>query len=298
MVETAQNPTKTIKFKIIDVLLLLGAILPLLLLIVLKVLYTDAGDGVNLTGALIYFEVTSMPFQPLYITEATVNSAAVIVVIFFLCLYLTHGLSEKPYTKRQLLVEWIVEKVKGLVKDNMGKAFDIFAPFIAAIMSISALSSLLSLLGLYPATSDLNITAGWAILVFILITYYKFKCGPLHYVKSFLEPVAILAPINFVSEFATPVSMAFRHYGNILSGVVVSQLIAYALKGLSKMVLWFTDIPFLQIGIPGVLSIYFDVFSGCLQAFIFATLTMMYISNAFDSDEFERRRLRKLQKKK
>lgn len=298
MVETAQNPTKTIKFKIIDVLLLLGAILPLLLLIVLKVLYTNAGDGVNLTGALIYFEVTSMPFQPLYITEATVNSAAVIVVIFFLCLYLTHGLSEKPYTKRQLLVEWIVEKVKGLVKDNMGKAFDIFAPFIAAIMSISALSSLLSLLGLYPATSDLNITAGWAILVFILITYYKFKCGPLHYVKSFLEPVAILAPINFVSEFATPVSMAFRHYGNILSGVVVSQLIAYALKGLSKMVLWFTDIPFLQIGIPAVLSIYFDVFSGCLQAFIFATLTMMYISNAFDSDEFERRRLRKLQKKK
>lgn len=298
MVETAQNPTKTIKFKIIDVLLLLGAILPLLLLIVLKVLYTNAGDGVNLTGALIYFEVTSMPFQPLYITEATVNSAAVIVVIFFLCLYLTHGLSEKPYTKRQLLVEWIVEKVKGLVKDNMGKAFDIFAPFIAAIMSISALSSLLSLLGLYPATSDLNITAGWAILVFILITYYKFKCGPLYYVKSFLEPVAILAPINFVSEFATPVSMAFRHYGNILSGVVVSQLIAYALKGLSKMVLWFTDIPFLQIGIPAVLSIYFDVFSGCLQAFIFATLTMMYISNAFDSDEFERRRLRKLQKKK
>lgn len=298
MVETAQNPTKTIKFKIIDVLLLLGAILPLLLLIVLKVLYTDAGDGVNLTGALIYFDVTSMPFQPLYITEATVNSAAVIVVLFFLCLYLTHGLSEKPYTKRQLLVEWIVEKVKGLVKDNMGKAFDIFAPFIAAIMSISALSSLLSLLGLYPATSDLNITAGWAILVFILITYYKFKCGPLHYVKSFLEPVAILAPINFVSEFATPVSMAFRHYGNILSGVVVSQLIAYALKGLSKMVLWFTDIPFLQIGLPGILSIYFDVFSGCLQAFIFATLTMMYISNAFDSDEFERRRLRKLQKKK
>lgn len=295
--ETEQNPTKTIKFKIVDILLLLGAILPLLLLIVLKVLYTVPGDGVNLTGAMIYFEIP-MPLQPLYITEATVNSAAVIVVIFFLCLYLTHGLSEKPYTKRQLLVEWIVEKVKGLVNDSMGKAFEIFAPFIAAILSLSALSSLLSLLGLYPATSDLNITAGWAILVFILITYYKLKCGPLHYAKGFLEPVAILAPINFVSEFATPVSMAFRHYGNILSGVVVSQLTAYALKGLSSMVLWFTDIPFLQIGIPGILSIYFDVFSGCLQAFIFATLTMMYISNAFDSDEFERRRLRKLQKKK
>lgn len=302
MVETAQNPTKTIKFKIIDVLLLLGAILPLLLLIVLKVLYTNAGDGVNLTGALIYFEVTSMPFQPLYITEATVNSAAVIVVIFFLCLYLTHGLSEKPYTKRQLLVEWIVEKVKGLVKDNMGKAFDIFAPFIAAIMSISALSSLLSLLGLYPATSDLNITAGWAILVFILITYYKFKCGPLHYVKSFLEPVAILAPINFVSEFATPVSMAFRHYGNVLSGTVISVLLATALQGLSSLVLgWAPDfiasIPLFQVGIPGVLSLYFDIFSGCLQAYIFAMLTMLYVSGAFNIDLYEKRRAKRKLKK-
>ena len=96
----------------------------------------------------------------------------------------------------------------------MGEYFAGFGPFIAAILALSAFSSLMSLLGLYPPTSDINIVAGWAILVFVLITYYKFKCGPLYYLKGLAEPVPFLAPMNVISEFATPVSMAFRHYGN------------------------------------------------------------------------------------
>lgn len=155
----------------------------------------------------------------------------------------------------------------------MGEFFQGFAPFIAAVMALSAFSSLLSLVGLYPPTSDLNVVAGWAILVFILITHYKFKCGPIQYLKSFAEPVPFLAPLNIISEIATPISMAFRHYGNILSGSVISVLVAAALGGLSNLLLgWLPgvlgEIPFLQIGLPAVLSVYFDVFSGLLQAFI------------------------------
>ena len=120
--------------------------------------------------------------------------------------------------------------------------------------------------------------------------------------KAFTQPVALLAPINFISEFATPVSMAFRHYGNVLSGTVISVLLATALSGLSRMVLGFlpeflADIPLFQVGIPAVLSIYFDVFSGCLQAFIFAMLTMLNVSGAFDLDEYARRKAKKLSKK-
>ena len=129
------------------------------------------------------------------------------------------------------------------------------------------------------------------------------KCGPLYYLKGFCQPVAFLAPINFVSEFATPVSMAFRHYGNILSGVVVSLLIGTGLSELSYSALgWLpgsiSTIPFFKIGAPAVFSIYFDVFSGCLQAFIFAMLTMMYVGSAFDTDEFARRKLIKSEKNK
>ena len=178
-----------------------------------------------------------------------------------------------------------------------------YSPFIIAIMALSVLSSLISLAGLFPPTSDINIVGGWAILVFILITYYKMKCGPLNYLKGFTEPVALLAPINFISEFATPVSMAFRHYGNILSGSVISVLLGAALAGLSSTVLgWLPgflgEIPFLRVGIPAVLSIYFDVFSGCLQAFIFAMLTMMNVAGAFSLDDYEEYKRKKQERKK
>ena len=177
-----------------------------------------------------------------------------------------------------------------------------FSPFVGAIMAISAFSSLLTLIGLYPPTSDLNVVAGWAIMVFILITYYKLKCGPLHYVKSFGDPVAFLAPMNVISEVATPLSMSFRHYGNVLSGTVISALIAAGLQGASSAVLgWLPgalgEIPFLQIGLPAVLSVYFDVFSGCIQAYIFAMLTMLYISGGFPAEDYVARKAKKEQKK-
>jgi F-type H+-transporting ATPase subunit a len=294
------------RFKAVDALLIIMMIVPILIGITLKVLFTPASEGVSINGALIYFKIP-MPIQDFPITEAQVNSVLVIMIIFFLCLYMTHGLKERPELKRQHFAEMIVEATEKLVRGNMGEYFMGFAPFIASIMAISAFSSLMSLFGLYPATSDINIVGGWAILVFGIITYYKLKCGPVNYLKGFAEPVAVFAPINFISEFATPVSMAFRHYGNVLSGIVVSALLGTALQGLSARVFsfarsiswleWLADAPLLQAGIPGVLSLYFDVFSGLLQAFIFATLTMLYVSGAFNIELFKERRKNKENKK-
>ncbi len=289
-------------FRAVDVLLIVMMILPIAAAITLKVLTTPPGEGITITGARILLTIP-MPVQDLLITESQVNSWLVMISIFALFLFMTHGLKVKADTKRQLAVEWIVQKVEGLVRENMGDYFHGFAPFIAAILALSAFSSLLSLFGLYPPTSDLNVTAGWAILVFLIITYYKCKCGPVYYLKGFLEPVAFLAPINFISEFATPVSMAFRHYGNVLSGTVVSTLIAAALAGLTRIVLgWLPgflgDIPFLRLGLPAILSIYFDIFSGCLQAFIFAMLSMMFISGAFPMEDYFARQAKKKAKQK
>lgn len=289
------------KFKIVDVLLLVMAILPLVVGMVLKILFTPPTDGVEVSGALIYFTIP-MPLQDFPITESQVNSLLVIITLVALCLYLTHGIRANVPTKRTLIAEWAVESLDKLVEENMGDYFTAFPPFIGAIMALSAFSSLLSLLGLYAPTSDINIVAGWAVLVFILITYFKMKAGPIVYIRSFGEPVKLLAPINLISEFATPVSMAFRHYGNVLSGSVIAVLLATAFTGLSNIVLgWLPgflgDIPLFRVGIPAILSLYFDIFSGLLQAFIFAMLTMMYVSGGFPADEFEKRKLRKAQKK-
>lgn len=288
------------KFRLIDAFYLVMMVLPIVAGIVLNVLTKPVSEGVSITGARIFFTIP-MPLQDLPVTEAQINSALVMITLLFFCLYLTHGLTEKCERKRQHLAELIVEKVDALVTENMGDYFIGFAPFIIAVIALSAFSSLLSLCGLFPPTSDINVVGGWAILVFGLITYYKLKCGPLNYLKGFTEPVAVLTPINIVSELATPVSMAFRHYGNVLSGSVISVLLATALSGLSSLLLswlpgFLADIPLFRIGIPAVLSIYFDIFSGCLQAFIFAMLTMVYVGGGFDLDLYKQRKARKAQK--
>ena len=287
--------------KVTDIIILILAALPIAGCIVLKVLTNPApGEGISITGPNIFFEIP-MPIQNLKITESQINSLAVIISVFWICIYLTRGLKTRPDKKRQIVAEWIVEKVETLVRNNMGSYFSNFPPFIAAILALSALSSLLSLFGLFPPTSDLNVVGGWAILVFILITYYKMKCGPWTYVKSFASPIA-LTPLNIISEIATPVSMAFRHYGNVLSGSVVSVLVGSALQGLSaKLFSWLpgalSGVPFLRVGIPAVLSIYFDIFSGCLQAFIFAMLTMLYVANGFPEELYFKRKKNKSDKK-
>lgn len=286
---------KSAKFRRVDHALIALMIVPILALIVLKVLFTPAaGEGVQIAGALVFLEIPA-PLMPIYLSESQVNSWGVMLSILGLCLYLTHGLTAKAELKRQLVAEWMVEKCEALVRNNMGGYFKEWAPFIAAIMGLSAFSSLICLLGLFSPTGDVNITFGWAILVFFLIMYYKFRGGVWNYTKGLFKPIPVFAPMNVIGEFATPVSMAFRHYGNILSGAVISALIGSALTGLSKSVLGFLpgflgDIPLLRVGLPAVLSIYFDVFSGLMQAFIFAMLTMLNVAGAVPWDDWNVRR--------
>ena len=277
------------RFLLVDILLTVMIIAPLVAAMLLKILTTPAAEGISISGARIFFTIP-MPLQDLPITEAQINSWLVMISILGVCLLLTHGLSEDRRGFRQMAAEWIVEKLDGLVSGNMEPVFSAYAPFIGSIMALSVFSSLMSLIGVFPPTSDLNVVGGWAILVFILITKNKLKAGMGSYAKGFLEPIPVMLPMNLISEVETPVSMSFRHFGNVLSGSVISALVAWALQSASAMLLgWLPgflgEIPFLQIGLPAILSAYFDVFSGCIQAFIFSMLTMLYISNAYPGDE-------------
>ncbi len=292
---------KTLRFRLLDVLYLAMIVIPLIAVMALNVMTKPASDGIEIAGARIFFTI-QMPIQELPITESQVNTWAILLSAFGLCLFMAHGITADSKSRRHLIAEWIVEKTDSMVHENMGEYFAGFSPFIAAILMLSALSSLLTLIGLYPPTSDLNVVAGWAILVMILITHYKMKGGFLGYVKSFGEPMPALAPLNIISEVATPLSMSFRHYGNVLSGTVISALIAAGLQSLSHAILgWLPgalgQFPLFQIGLPAVLSVYFDIFSGCMQAFIFAMLTMLYIAGGFPEDAWRARQEKKRQKK-
>ena len=264
----------------------------------------NAIENLSITGAKILFKTPIHIFgQQLVITESQVNSWIVILAVFILCKVLTHNMKVRPESRRQIIAEFIVEKATNFVKGNMGEQFAGFAPFIAALMALSALSSLLSIFGLFSPTSDLNTIAGWAVVVFVMITFYKLKGGLGGYLKGFTQPIFVLTPFNIISELATPVSMMFRHFGNICSGSVIMTLVYAALATVSTAVFrWLPGVlaqfPFFQIGIPVVFSLYFDIFGSLLQAFIFAMLTMMYIASAAEDGEAaaDARRQRKLNK--
>ncbi|MGN0753128.1 MAG: F0F1 ATP synthase subunit A [Aristaeellaceae bacterium] len=285
------------KFRMVDALLIAMMIVPLVIAMVIKVLTTPATEGIEIAGARILCTIP-MPIQDLIISEAQVNSWLIMITILGFCLFITHGLREDKRDWRQMAAEWIVEKLDQLVQNSMEDVFHAtYAPFIGTILAISACSSLMSLVGVFPPTADVNVIAGWSILVFILITKNKLKGGLGNYAKGFLEPIPVMLPMNILSEFATPISMTFRHFGNVMSGTVIATLIAWALQNLSAMVLgWLPgflgDIPFLQVGIPAIMSVYFDVFSGCIQAYIFAMLTMLNVSGAYPAEAIEARKAR------
>lgn len=248
---------------------------------------------VTIQGAKVYGTIPILGGIP--ITETMVVSWVVIVVLAVVCKVLTHNLQVRPTSKRQLVAEFLVEKATGLVTGNMGESFREFTPFITALMSLSCFSSLSSLFGCYPPTADVNNIAGWAIVVFFMITFYKLRGGFLNYLKGFTQPVFILTPFNIISEVATPISMTFRHFGNIVSGMVISTLIYAALTTFSGMIFKFlpgalASFPFLTVGIPVVFSLYFDIFSALLQAYIFAMLTMLYVSGAAEDNPPKSRR--------
>ena len=247
--------------------------------------------NVNITGAKVLFTIPV--FGGIPITETIVNTWIVMAAIVAVCIFLTRNMKVHATSKRQIIAEYLVGMVNNLVRENMGEQFMGYVPFIGALFSLSMFCSLSSLFGMYAPTGDLSTCAGWALLAFVMITYYKIRTQKLGgYLKSFTEPIFVMTPLNLISECATPLSMAFRHFGNIASGAVVTALVYAALASLSTAVLGLlpgalgtllSGIPIFQIGIPAVLSIYFDLFSSVLQAFIFCMLTMMYIKLACES---------------
>lgn len=249
--------------------------------------------NISVTGSKIYYTIPI--FGGLQIDETLVNTWIVMAVIVGVCIFLTRNLKVHPTSKRQIVAEYLVTTVQNFVETNMGKQFSYFTPFIGALITMSAFCSLISLFGLYAPTADLNTPAAWAVVVFVLIVVYKVKAnGVVGYLRSYTQPIAVVTPFNIISEIVTPISMALRHFGNIAAGNVISTLIYAALMTASHMVIGlipgaigsvFEHLPIFAVGLPALLSIYFDVFASCLQAFIFCMLTMIYVSTGAEVDE-------------
>ena len=349
----------------------------------------------TINGPKIYFTVPI--FGGIPVTQTLVTSFIVTVILCTLGIVLGRNLRKRPL-RRQVLTEKAVTVITGMVKEAMGEHNAHWTPFIATVFLSSLLGTLLGMTGiLRSSTADISTTMTWAVLVSFICWYQAIKNnGLLAWLKGFTEPIPVMTPMNIVSEIAQPVSLAFRHFGNIAGGGVITALIYWALSGASTALLglissshiavaavllvagillvlasrpkaggkrkklpfllglvclalsglrlvdwlwnltgwswpemsgtvcglcWFAalavmlagivllirrksrgvtvlggfltavgfvaiclisegplGVPVLSLGIPAVLSLYFDVFSGVIQAFVFSLLTMIYIS--------------------
>ena len=163
------------------------------------------------------------------------------------------------------VIEMTVEGVEKLVKQTMGEKHIRFAPFIYSLMAFILFSNLSGLLGFTPPTSNYSVTLTLALVTFTLTQFYGLKTNGLGgYLKGFTEPMAFLTPLNVIGELANPISLSLRLFGNILSGVIIMDLLHNALGVLTVV-------------IAPPLHAYFDLFSGALQTFIFGMLTMIFI---------------------
>lgn len=212
--------------------------------------------------------------QTLWITTTHVS---LLLVVLILCLFsIAAGRAMKKGTEVpggfQNLIELIVEKLDGMVNSTMGKNAPGFYNYIGTIFIFILFSNISGLLGLRPPTADYGVTFPLGVLTFILIHYNQFKYQKLKDIwKDMCSPLPpwlpIWFPINVISEIAVPISLSLRLFANILSGTIMMALI-YGLLGMIATA-W-----------PAALHVYFDLFSGAIQTYVFCMLTMTYINNA------------------
>ena len=288
--------------------------------------------NLSVDGAFIYFTIPI--FGGINITQTTVSHLIVTIFLCTLSIMLGKRLKKRP-DGLQVMVEKGVMMLQNMVAESMGAHNVHWTPFIGTIFLSSLCGSFIGLPGFFrSSTADLSCTLVWAIMDSVIIWYNNIKNnGFVAWLKGFTEPIVVMTPMNIISEIAQPVSMAFRHFGNVAGGGVITSILYTAFSMLSAMVLnliasagwlmgaimlvlggWLiflwknnkktvalvfgilsavlgffgllqalgllSGVPILAFGIPAVLSCYFDLFSGFVQALVFSLLSMVYIAGS------------------
>ena len=229
-----------------------------------------------------YFQIG--PFE---ISETIIVSWIIMAALIIASYLLTRNLKKVPTSKVQIFLEYLVNMLRNLVTSTMGekavKRMPYMIPYIGSLFLFFACSNLIGLLGFRSPTTDLDTTLAWALMTVFLIYFAGIKFSGLGYFKGLLEPLPFLLPLNIISEFARPISLTFRPFGNILGGAVIMSLL-YQFLGWASSKITGLSIPIGQLIIPVPLHFYFDLFAGCLQAFIFIMLTMVFVGSATETD--------------
>ena len=194
----------------------------------------------------------------LKIDEGTVVSWIIMAVFLIAGILLTRGLKvEGKLSKRQLFIEMCVDKMRTFFHNVMGPDGDRYIPWMMTVAVYIGACNMCGIFGFKSPTKELNVTVGLALTS---------KKGTKGWLKSFAKPVPIVLPINLLELVIKPMSLCFRLFGNIIGAFIIMKLIESVVP----------------VAIPVALSLYFDIFDGFIQAYVFVFLTSLYIQEAIE----------------
>ncbi|MCL2121643.1 MAG: F0F1 ATP synthase subunit A [Clostridiales bacterium] len=203
----------------------------------------------------------------IYITETILATWIVMAVLILFAVFVRLRLRsfKRVPTGFQNIIETLIEMMQGFVKDNLDEDMERHGGFFFGLFVFILTSNYSGMFGLRPPTSDLATTGALAMMVFVMIHGMGIARQKGKYIKSYIEPAFLFLPINIIGELAKPLSLAFRLFGNILSGVIIATMIYNMLPIVFRFLL------------PDVAHVYFDILVGALQAYVFTVLSMTFV---------------------
>lgn len=234
-------------------------------------------DGEMMGEALIEELQSEVAFTiPLFggipVHESIVVMWGIMAIIMIAVLILTRNLKIVP-SRGQALLESAITWVNNFLEGNMGKAGRPYFAYLGTVLLLLGISNLIGMFGfgIKPPTKDINVTVAFALLSIILIEVSTFRAqgGLKGFLSSFTKPMAIMAPINIMELGIRPLSLCMRLFGNVLGAFVVMKLIEQVCG----------------LIIPMVFSMYFDVFDGLIQAYVFVFLTSLFMAEGMEQHE-------------
>lgn len=247
--------------------------------------------GEELSKALEIHKFTWNLFgHEIQVSESIIVMWIIMAFLITVAYVFTRNLKTVPSGK-QNIAESFVEFMNNFGETNMGHHYKLFTPYLGTVLLFLLIANTISIFNIIPnpeqlyaitgleffeklpaihmrpPTKDVNITSSLAIITILYVLFAGIRVKKFSgWIKSFADPVPIMVPFKILDYFIRPMSLCFRLFGNILGAYIIMEL-AYAA---------------FAFAFPAALSIYFDLFDGGLQAYIFVFLTSMYLAEAIE----------------
>lgn len=205
-------------------------------------------------------------FSGIPVPESCVVTWGIMAVLVIFSIIFTRNLKRVP-KGIQCLIESGISWLDNFFLETLGHKGKKYLPILETLLIYLGIANIVGIFGLRPPTKDLGVTASLAIVSIVLIQYASIReRGTKGWLKSFKEPMAVMLPINILELVIKPLSLCMRLFGNVLGAFVVMELIKLCIP----------------VGVPLVFGLYFDIFDGIIQAYVFVFLTSLFMSEAIE----------------